>query len=67
MLPPYSPKTPIVPTLNSTTRQRMACSEPRKTTMSTIHTSKIQRRLPFEGMMSHKSNNGNVNKYFPPI
>ncbi|CAF1247601.1 unnamed protein product [Rotaria magnacalcarata] len=65
MLPPYSPKTATVPTLNSTHRQRMVSSEPRKTT--TTYASTIQRRLPFERMMSHKNNNGNPSKYFSPI
>jgi hypothetical protein len=46
MLPPYSPKTPIVSTLKNSHRQRMVNSEPRKTVASTI-----QRRLPFERMM----------------
>ncbi|CAF0939698.1 unnamed protein product [Adineta ricciae] len=48
MLPPYSPKTPLIPTLNSAHRQRMVSSEPRKTILSSSHTSTIQRRLPFE-------------------
>ncbi|CAF3669655.1 unnamed protein product [Rotaria sordida] len=67
MLPPYSPKTPTISTLNNTHRQRMVSSEPRKTTISTTHTSTIQRRLPFERMMPHKTNNGNNSKYFPHI
>ncbi|CAF2836133.1 unnamed protein product [Rotaria sp. Silwood2] len=67
MLPPYSPKTPTISTLNNTYRQRMVNSEPRKATISTTHTSTIQRRLPFERMMSHKNNNGNNSKYFSPI
>jgi hypothetical protein len=57
MLPPYSPKTP---TMKNTHQQRMVNSEPRKP-------STIQRRLPFEGMMSQKTNPGNTIKYFPRI
>jgi len=64
MLPPYSPKASTISTLKNTHRQRMVSSEPRKAAVSSIHTSTIQRRLPFERMMSHKNNNG---KYFPPI
>jgi len=67
MLPPYSPKTPAISTLKNTHRQRMANSEPRKTAISTTHTSIIQRRLPFERMMSHKNNHGNTSKYLSPI
>lgn len=59
MLPPYSPKT-----LKPTTQQRMVNSEPRKTP-TTIHTSTIQRRLPFERMISSHKNT--PSKYFPPI
>lgn len=62
MLPPYSPKVSIISTLKDTHRQRMVNSEPRKTAISSIHTSTIQRRLPFERMMSNKHDNG---KYFP--
>jgi hypothetical protein len=67
MLPPYSPKTPIIPILKDTHRQRMVNSEPRKTGISSNYTSTIQRRLPFERMMSHKRNNSSSTKYFPPI
>lgn len=69
MLPPYSPKSPTISSLNNTHRQRMVFSEPRKTpaSSSTTHASTIQRRLPFERMMSHKTNNGSNSKYFPPI
>lgn len=61
MLPPYSPKTS-----KPTPRSRMSSSEPRKTptTTTSIHTSTLQRRLPFERMMSHKYT---PSKYFPPI
>ena len=62
MLPPYSPKTPLIPTSKNTHRQRMVSSEPRKTGMSSGTTSTLQRRLPFERMMSHKTN-----KYLPPM
>jgi hypothetical protein len=67
MLPPYSPKTPTMSTLKNTHRQRMVSSEPRKTSISSTYTSTIQRRLPFEGMMSQKNNRGNSSKYFPSI
>ncbi len=62
MLPPYSPKTPLISTLKNTHQQRMVNSEPRKTGISSTYTSTIQRRLPFERMMSHKTNSM---KYFP--
>jgi hypothetical protein len=70
MLPPYSPKpSSTISILKNTHRQRMVNSEPRKATVIPIHTSStIQRRLPFEGMMSHKTNHGNNNsKYFPSV
>ena len=62
MLPPYSPKTPLVPNIKHTHRQRMVNSEPRKIGISSANTSTLQRRLPFERMMSHKTH-----KYLPPI
>jgi hypothetical protein len=67
MLPPYSPKTPIISTLKNTHRQRMVSSEPRKAIITSTDTSTVQRRLPFERMMLHKNTNGNNSKYFPPI
>jgi hypothetical protein len=55
MLPPYSPRISTISTLKNTHRERMVNSEPRKATIASIHTSTIQRRLPFERMMSHKN------------
>ncbi|CAF0930276.1 unnamed protein product [Adineta steineri] len=51
MLPPYSPKTPNIPTLKTSHHPRMANSEPRKTIISSSNTLTIQRRLPFERMI----------------
>ncbi|CAF0765856.1 unnamed protein product [Adineta steineri] len=63
MLPPHSPKISTITTLKNTHRQRLTNSEPRKAGISSIHTSTIQRRLPFDGMMSHKSSS----KYIPSV
>ncbi|UJR14060.1 hypothetical protein I4U23_001057 [Adineta vaga] len=51
MLPPYSPRTPLIQSSKTTHRQRMVNSEPRKTLLSSSHVSTIQRRLPFERMI----------------
>lgn len=61
-LPPHSPKTPLINTFQQTHRQRMVNSEPRQKVPTSVNPSTIQRRLPFERMMLHKTSSHNANK-----